>query len=76
MQIQGGSDQCDMRECLREISDLPPRQGVVFLRQQTDIVAKRQQALEKGACLRVAVLQRVIVGKPEAAGQEDAFACG
>jgi hypothetical protein len=61
VQIQGGSDQGDVRERLRKIPDLPARQGVVFLRQQTDIVAKREQALEKGACLRIAVLQRAAI---------------
>jgi hypothetical protein len=39
LQIQGGSDQGDMRECLRKISDLPPRVRIVLLRQQADIVA-------------------------------------
>lgn len=70
VQFPGGSDQGDMRECLRKISDLPPRARVVLLNQQTDIVAKRQQALEQAACRRIAVLQRAIVGEPETAGQE------
>jgi hypothetical protein len=40
MQIQGGSDQREMRECLRKMSDLPPRVRFVFFRQQADIVAQ------------------------------------
>src|SRR3984893_5212692 len=62
-----------MRERLRKISEQPPGAGVVFFRQQTDIVAERQQALEKSACLPVAVLQRVVVSEPETAGEEYAF---
>jgi hypothetical protein len=41
MQVQGGSDQGEMRECLRKISDLPPRVRVVLFRKQADIVAQR-----------------------------------
>jgi hypothetical protein len=39
MQVQGGSDQGEMRERLRKISDLPPRVRVVLFRQQAHIVA-------------------------------------
>jgi hypothetical protein len=62
-----------MRECLREIAELPPRIRIVFFGEQADIVAKREQALEQGACFGVAVLQLVIIGKPEAAREKDAF---
>src|SRR5262249_27254962 len=73
VQVQGGSDESEMRERLREIPDLPPRLGIVFFREQADAVAERQQALEQGACFGVAILQRVIVGKPEAAGKKYAL---
>ena len=73
MQAQGGSDQSEMRKGLREIADLSPRMGIVFLREEADVVPKRQQALEEDGCFGVAVLQRVIVGKPEAAGKKYAF---
>src|SRR6266446_8742482 len=76
VQVQGGSDEGHMRERLRKISDLPPRPRVVLLREQADIVAKRQQALEQGACLRVTVLQRVVIGEPKTAGEEGAFSRG
>ena len=46
---------------------------VVFLGQQPDIVAQRQQALEQRARLVVPAEQKV-VGEPEAAGEEGAFA--
>jgi len=52
---------------------MPTHTRVVLLRQQTDIVPKGQQALEKGVGLRVAVLQRVVVSEPETAREEDAF---
>ena len=41
VQAQGRSDQSKMRECLREIAELPPRMRIVFFREQADIVAKR-----------------------------------
>ena len=56
-----------MRERLRKIAELPPCLRIVFFREQADIVAQREQALEQGACFGVAVLQPVIVGKPKAA---------
>jgi hypothetical protein len=62
-----------MRECLREIAELPPRMRIVFFREQADIVAKREQALEQGECFGIAVLQLVIVGKPESAREKHAF---
>src|SRR5690554_6376583 len=46
---------------------------IVFLRKQADVVAQRQKTLEQRACLRDAPLQGVVVGEPEAAGQEGAF---
>src|SRR5215470_16851268 len=73
MQVQGGSDESQMRERLREIADQPPRMGIVFFREQADVVAERQQAFEQCGCFGVAVLQRVIVGQPEAAGKKYAL---
>jgi hypothetical protein len=53
-----------MRERLRKIAQLPPCLRIVFFREQANIVAQREQALEQGACFDLAVLQPVIVGKP------------
>jgi hypothetical protein len=58
---------------LRKVSDLPIRVRVVLLREEANIVPERQQALEQGTCLRVAVLQRAAVSEPKAAEKEDAF---
>jgi hypothetical protein len=60
-----------MRERLREVAKLPPCLGVVFFREQANIVAQREQTLEQGACFGIPMLQLVIVGKPEAARETD-----
>jgi hypothetical protein len=62
MQAQGRPDEGEMRERLREIAELSPRLRIVFLCEQADIVAQREQALEQGACFGVSLLQLVIVG--------------
>src|SRR6202011_2723482 len=76
VQIQSRCDQGDMRECLRKVSDLPLRVRVVLLREEPNIVPQRQQALEQGTRLPVAVLQRIVVGEPKTAGEERAFPRG
>ena len=73
MQAQGGSDEGKMRECLREIAELPLCAWVVFFCEQANIVAQRKQALEQGACFGVPMLQLVVVGKPEAAREKHTF---
>src|SRR5262245_455789 len=73
VQVQGRSDESEMRKGLRKIADLPPRVGIVLFREQADIVAEGQQAFEQGRCFGVTVLQRIIVGKPEAAGKKYAL---
>ena len=70
MQAQGRSDQCKVRERLREIAKLPLRRRIVFFREQANIVAQREQTFEKGARFGIPMLQLVIVGKPEAAREE------
>src|SRR5258705_6940749 len=72
-QIEGRIDQGDMRKRLWKIPDLTPGAWVVFLRQQAEIVGEPQQPFEKAARLGGSVLQNVIVGKPEAAGQKRPF---
>ena len=65
--------QSDLREGLREIADLAAGARVVFLRQQSDIVAQLEEALEHGPRIRISALQNVIVGEPETAGKERAL---
>src|SRR5260370_4300194 len=73
-QVVGSVDQRDVREGLWKISDLATEARVVLLREKSDIVAQRQQALEKLAGLGEAPLQDVVVGQPEAAGQKGPLA--
>ena len=73
MHVQSRSDESEVRKGLRKITQLALCLRIVLFREQADIVAKRQQPFEQRACFRVAVLQRVIVGQPEAARQKDAF---
>ena len=54
-EIERGVDQRDVREGLREVADQPARRAVVFLGQQPDVVAQRQQPLEQRSRLRPAV---------------------
>src|SRR6185312_6106658 len=63
-----------MAECLREIAELTSGPRVVLLGKQTDVVTKREQAVEHRARFRQAALQDEIVDQPEAAGEERALA--
>lgn len=72
-QIEGRVDQRDVGEGLREVADLPAISRIVFLREQPEIVAQRQQAVEQTLGLLAASDGDVGVREPEAAGQEDAF---
>ena len=62
-----------MAERLREISHLTLCVSIVLLREQPDIVPKRQQAIKHRARLGDAALQDQIVDEPEAASEERAF---
>src|SRR5271166_4456875 len=42
-QIEGGVDQGDVRERLREVPELAPQAGIIFLGQEADIVLKGQE---------------------------------
>jgi hypothetical protein len=58
--------QSDMREGLREITNLAAGARVAFLRQQSDIVMQLEEVLEHGPRIRISTLQNVIVGKERA----------
>ena len=63
--------------CVNACGKLPSRRRcdrVVLLRQQADVVAQVEQALEQLARLGVPALQRQRVGQPERARQEHALA--
>ena len=59
-----------MRERLKEIAELTAAMRIVLLRQQSHVVAQRQQALEQRASFVVPSKQHIIVDKPEAASEE------
>src|ERR1700759_1315295 len=69
-QVVGGVDQCDVREGLWEVSDLPTEARVVLFCEKSDIVAQRQQTLAELPGLSDTSLQYIVVGQPEAAGQK------
>ncbi len=50
-----------------------PRARVVFLAQQSDIVAQREQPVEQRPRVRKTVLQDIGIDQPEAAGEEGAL---
>src|SRR5262249_6679672 len=67
-QVQGGVDQADVRERLREVAQKPAGLRVVLLREQAHVVAQPQQPFEPAAGLGVAALQVQAVSQPEGAG--------
>src|SRR3712207_708969 len=66
-EVAGGVDQPDVGERLREVAELPPGERVVLLGQQADVVADRQQVLERPPGVLVPAEQGVVVGQPEGA---------
>ena len=62
-----------MRKGLRKISQLPLCPRVVFLRQQADVVAKREKAVEEFTGLVAAAKQDEVVDVPEAARKKCSF---
>ena len=73
-QVECAVDQRHMRECLRKIAEQLARGGIVFLAQQADIVAERDQPLEQGVCVVEPAEHHIGIDQPEAARQERAFA--
>src|SRR5207248_7027097 len=73
-EIARGVDQRHVGEGLRKIPEEPSMRRIVLLGEQPDVVAERDEPLEDLARLRAAPLQRQVVGEPERAGEECAFA--
>src|SRR5215471_20423300 len=69
----GGVDQSQVRETLRKISKLPAGDRVVLFSEQSEMIPDREQPLEQFLRFRHSPLEGVIVGQPEAAGQERAL---
>src|SRR4029079_9453412 len=71
-----GSDERQMREALGEIADLATPGKVVFLGEQPERGSQRQEPLEELLGPPHATSEGIVVGKPEAAGQERALRAG
>jgi hypothetical protein len=56
-----------MGEGLRKVAELPPQAGMVFLGQEPDVVAHRQQLIEDPPRFGAAALEQIVVGEPEGA---------
>src|SRR5713226_10349981 len=69
-----GIDERKMCERLREVAELPVRDRVVLLGEQTDVAAQVEQPLEQLARLLDLALQREHVREPERTCQEHALA--
>ena len=63
----------DMGKGLGEIAEEAARAGVIFLRQQANVVRKRDEPLEKATGFLQSAKQDVVVGQPEATGEECPF---
>lgn len=61
---------------MREVAEEAARRRVVFLGEQAEIVAEREQFLEVAAGIVGAADEGEVVDEPEAAGQEGAFVAG
>src|SRR5262249_42414934 len=68
-----GHDQREVGEGLREVADLPAQLGLVLLREQAQVVAEADQALEQRLRLVDPPSEGGGVGEPEAAGEECPF---
>jgi len=65
-----------VRESLRKVPEHPPAADVVFLGEQADVVAQREEPLEQRTRFLEPALKDQVVGEPEAAGEEITFAPG
>src|SRR5262249_28356761 len=75
-QTQRTVDQTHVTIGLRKITQHPARQRTELFREQSHIIAAREQPREQLARICVAALQYIIVDEPKAARQESSFACG
>src|SRR5258708_36863818 len=63
-----------MGKGLRKVSKLASKNGIVFLGQQANVVAQIEQTQEQVARLLSAAGECIVVGEPERARHERAFA--
>src|ERR1700735_942760 len=63
-------DERDMGKCLRKISELAAKNGIVLLGQQADVIAQIEQTQEKLPRLLMTTRDCIVVREPERARQE------
>ena len=73
-EVERGAEQRDVRERLRKVAHLPLETRVVFLGEQAEVIAQREEPLEEAQRIIATAEQYVVVGEPEAAGEKRAFA--
>src|SRR5438105_2699941 len=73
-QVLSAIDQKNMGEGLREIAQLPMVPEIVFLRQQTDIIAQSEHLFENRPGFGMPAHQHQIIDQPEGARQKSSFA--
>ena len=71
---EGGLDDADVRERLREVPEEAAALGVVLLGDQAEVVPQREQPLEERDRLVLPALLSEHCGEPERAGEEHALA--
>jgi hypothetical protein len=69
-ELPGGVDEADQGERLRCVAEVPAGDRIVFLGEQTDVVAQSEEPLEQLLCLSVTACAVQGVDEPEAAGRE------
>src|SRR5512146_2207702 len=73
-EIERRVHECEMRERLREVSEVPFGPRVVLLGHQAEVVAESDEPREELVRLVVATEQLVAVAEPERAREKDALA--
>jgi hypothetical protein len=71
--IAGGVDDRNVRQRLREIADQVSATAIIFLGQQPDVVAQREQSLEQRNRVRLSAGKRKRIGEPKRTRQKGAF---
>ena len=76
LQVDGGPDQTDVTEGLREVAEKFAVARIDLLGEETDVVAALQQPLEELACVLRLAGERQVVDEPEAADRERRLGAG
>src|SRR5262249_38481774 len=71
-----GVDQRQMRKSLREVPDVPSCDWVVLFGKKAQMILDRKQTFEQFDGFILPPLKGVVVGKPEAAGEEGTLVAG